>query len=106
MELNYKFPKIRKLEQEDIIDIGHMKAFLDECVMKVTNEMVNKDLMIYQDIQNETLRLFLDELEKEYGCILCNVGGAVGIDNGKWISPKAIAMIVHQLYKKLQEGLQ
>ena len=65
--------------------------------------MKNKDLMIYQDVKNETLRLVLDELEKEYGSILCNIGGVVGIDNGKWISPKAITVIIHQLDKKLQE---
>ena len=65
--------------------------------------MKNKDLMIYQDVKNEILRLVLDELEKEYGSILCNVGGITGIDNGKWISPKAITVIIHQLDKKLQE---
>lgn len=66
--------------------------------------MENKDLMIYQDVKNEILQLVLDELEKEYGSILCNVGGTTGIDNGKWISPKAITVIIHQLDKKLQEG--
>ena len=65
--------------------------------------MKNKDLMIYQDVKNEILQLVLDELEKEYGSILCNVGGTAGIDNGKWISPKAITAIIHQLDKKLQE---
>lgn len=64
--------------------------------------MKNKDLMIYQDIKNKTLRLFLDELEKQYGSVLCNVGGIV---NDTWISPKAIAVIVHQLDKELQEDL-
>jgi hypothetical protein len=64
--------------------------------------MKNEDLMIYQDVKNETLRLVLDELEEEYGSILCNVGGTTGIDNSKWISPKAIAVIIHQLDKKLQ----
>lgn len=66
--------------------------------------MENKDLMIYQDVKNEILQLVLDELEKEYGNILCNVGGTAGIDNGKWISPKAITVIIHQLDEKLQEG--
>ena len=65
--------------------------------------MKNKDLMIYQDVKNEILQLVLDELEKEYGSILCNVGGTSGIDNGKWISPKAITVIIHQLDRKLQE---
>lgn len=65
--------------------------------------MKNEELMIHQDVKNETLRLVLDELEEEYGSILCNVGGTVGIDNGKWISPKAITVIIHQLDKKLQE---
>lgn len=64
--------------------------------------MKNKDLMIYQDVENETLRLVLDELEKEYGSILCNIGGITGIDNSKWISPKAITVIIHQLDKKLR----
>lgn len=65
--------------------------------------MENKDLMIYQDVKNEILQLVLDELEKEYGSILCNVGGTAGVGNGKWISPKAITVIIHQLDKKLQE---
>lgn len=65
--------------------------------------MKNKDLIVYQDVKNETLRLVLNELEKEYGSILCNVGGTAGIDNSKWISPKAITVIIHQLDKKLQE---
>ena len=64
--------------------------------------MKNEELMIYQDVKNETLRLVLDELEEEYGSILCNVGGTTGIDTDKWISPKAITVIIHQLDKKLQ----
>ena len=65
--------------------------------------MKNKDLMIYQDVKNEILQLVLDELEKEYGSILCNVGGTAGIDKGKWISPKAITVIIHQLDVELRE---
>ena len=65
--------------------------------------MKNKDLMIYQDVKNEILQLVLDELEKEYGSILCDVGGTTGIDNGKWISPKAITAIIHQLDVELRE---
>lgn len=64
--------------------------------------MKNEDLMIYQDVKNETLRLVLDELEKEYGSILCNVGGTTGINTDKWISPKAITVMICQLDKKLQ----
>ena len=59
------------------------------------------DLMIYEDVQNEVLKLFLDKLNEEYGSILCNVGGTAGIDGGKWISPKAITMLVHELDKEL-----
>lgn len=65
--------------------------------------MKNKDLMIYQDVKNEILQLVLDELEKEYGSILCDVGGTAGIDNSKWISPKAITAIIHQLDVELRE---
>ena len=65
--------------------------------------MKNKDLMIYQDVKNKTLRLFLDKLEEEYGSILSNTGGIVW-EGGKWISPKAIATIVHQLDKELEES--
>ena len=64
--------------------------------------MGNNDLMIYNDVQNETLRLLLDKIEQKYGCILTNVGGIVGIDGDKWISPKAITVLVHELDKELR----
>lgn len=64
--------------------------------------MSNKGLMIYKDVQNETLRLLLDKLDKEYGSILTNVGGIAGLDGGKWISPKAITVLVHELDKEIQ----
>jgi hypothetical protein len=57
------------------------------------------DLMIYEDIQNEILRKVLDKIEEEYGCILTNVGGVVG---DKWISPKAITVLIHELDKEIQ----
>ena len=57
------------------------------------------DLMIYNDVQNKTLKLLLDKIEKEYGCILTNTGGIVG---DKWISPKAITVLVHELDKELR----
>ena len=55
--------------------------------------------MIYNDVQNKTLKLLLDKIEKEYGCILTNTGGIVG---DKWISPKAITVLVHELDKELR----
>lgn len=61
--------------------------------------MGNNDLMIYNDVQNETLRLLLDKIEQKYGCILTNVGGIVG---DEWISPKAITVLVHELDKELR----
>lgn len=57
------------------------------------------DLMIYNDIQNEVLRLLLDKIEQQYGCILTNTGGIVG---DKWISPKAITVLIHQLDKEIR----
>ena len=57
------------------------------------------DLMIYNEVQNETLRLLLDKIEQEYGCILTNVGGVV---ENKWISPKAITVLIHELDKELR----
>jgi hypothetical protein len=66
--------------------------------------MSNEGLMIYEDIQNETLRLFLDKLDEEYGSILTNVGGTAGLDGGKWISPKTITVLVHKLDKELRES--
>lgn len=67
--------------------------------------MSNEELMIYKDIQNEILRLLLDKLDKEYGSILTNVGGITGFDGGKWISPKAITVLVHELDKELSEKI-
>lgn len=58
------------------------------------------DLMIYNDVQNEALRLLLDKIEQQYGCILTNTGGIV---EDKWISPKAITVLVHELDKELRE---
>ena len=57
------------------------------------------DLMIYNDIQNEILRLVLDKIEQEYGSIISNVGGTV---NNNWISPKAITVLIHQLDKEIR----
>jgi hypothetical protein len=58
-------------------------------------------LIIYDDIQNEVLKKLLDKIEEKYGCILTNEGGVV--DN-KWISPKAITVIIHELDKELRES--
>ena len=63
--------------------------------------MKNKDLMIYQDVKNETLRLFLDRLEEEYGSILSNTGGTVW-ESEKWISPKAVAAMALELDRELR----
>ena len=60
-----------------------------------------QQIMIYNDIQNEVLKLFLDKLAQEYGSILTNVGGTTGINGGKWISPKAITVLVHELDKEI-----
>ena len=62
------------------------------------------DLMTYEDVQNEVLKLFLDKLAQEYGSILTNVGGTTGIDGDKWISPKAITMLVHELDKEISNS--
>ena len=67
--------------------------------------MSNEGLMIYEDIQNKVLRLFLDKLDEEYGSILTNAGGIAGLDGGKWISPKAITVLVHELDKELSEKI-
>ena len=57
------------------------------------------DLMIYNDVQNEVLRLLLDKIEQQFGCILTNTGGIV---NNTWISPKVITMLVHELDKEIR----
>ena len=57
------------------------------------------DLMIYNDVQNKALKLLLDKIEQEYGGILTNVGGVVG---DKWISPKTITVLIHELDKELR----
>ena len=65
--------------------------------------MNNPDLMIYNDVKNEALRLLLDKIEQQYGCILTNIGGIV---NNTWISPKAITMLIHQLDKEIRGEME
>ena len=72
---------------------------LSKAPFKIRTQSINKDLMIYQDIENTILKKLLDKIEEKYGCILSNTGGAVW-ETGTWISPKAITVLIHELDKE------
>jgi hypothetical protein len=68
---------------------------------------MKEELMIKTNIQNETLRLFLNRLEEEYGCLLTNMGCTVKTENGtKWLSVKAITMMVSELDNELKNNCE
>lgn len=62
----------------------------------------SNELFIKSNVQNPILKEFLNRLEEEYGCLLTNMGC---VTNGKWLSVKAIAIIVNELDKELRECL-
>ena len=59
-----------------------------------------EELFIKTEVQNPALKEFLNRLEKEYGCLLTNTGCVV---EGKWLSVKAITVMVSELDKELRE---
>ena len=59
-----------------------------------------EEVFIKSEVKNPVLKEFLNRLEKEYGCLLTNVGCTT---NGTWLSVKAITMMVSELDKELRE---
>lgn len=58
-----------------------------------------EELFIETEVQNPVLKEFLNRLEDEYGCLITNTGC---VTNGKWLSVKAIAIMVSELDKELR----
>lgn len=58
-----------------------------------------EELFIKTEVQNPVLKEFLNRLEKEYGCLITNIGCTI---DGKWLSVKAITVMVSELDKELR----
>lgn len=62
-----------------------------------------EELFIKSEVQNPILKEFLNRLEEEYECLLTNSGTLVKTKDGyKWLSVKAITVMVSELDNKLK----
>ena len=60
-----------------------------------------EELLIKTEVKDPALREFLNRLEQKYGCLLTNTGC---VTNDRWLSVKAITVMVSELDKELREG--
>ena len=63
----------------------------------------NEELFIKSEVKDPILKEFLNRLEDRYGCLLTNVGC---VTNDRWLSVKAITVMVSELDKELKDGLR
>lgn len=59
-----------------------------------------EELFIKTEVQNPVLKELLNRIEQKYGCLLTNTGCVI---NDRWLSVKAITVMVSGLDKELRE---
>jgi hypothetical protein len=59
---------------------------------------MSDELFIKSNVKNPILKELLNRLEREYGCLLTNTGCVI---NDKWLSVKAIAILINELDKEV-----